>query len=151
MAQDHNHGHGCGCNSIFIELMENAGKELTRRDFVKSAAAAAGIMAIGDPAQAESGAKKTAKSKDGADAIYHGGPILTMVKDQERVEALAVKNGKIVAAGTKAEVMAVKNEGAKVVDLGGKCLMPGFIDPPFPRNSAIGEIFHGQSGSQTHR
>ena len=52
-----------------------------------------------------------------------------MVKDQDRAEALAVKNGQILAVGDKSEVMALKASETKLVDLGGKTLMPGFFDP----------------------
>jgi predicted amidohydrolase YtcJ len=64
-----------------------------------------------------------------ADTIYHGGSILTMAgKAPAYVEALSVKDGKILAAGAKDAVLKAKGEAAKVVDLGGKTLLPGFID-----------------------
>ncbi len=129
MSQDHHHRTGCGCDSIFIDIIENAGRELTRRDFVRGAAAAAGIFAIGTPASAESQGAKPEKAGKSADTVYHGGPIVTMVKDDDRVQALAVKDGKILAAGSLSKVMTHKGEGTKLVDLKGKCLMPGFVDP----------------------
>lgn len=129
MSEDHLHGPGCGCNSILVDMIENAGMELTRRDFVKGAAATAGMLAVGTPASAGSSGKKAAQGDATADIIYHGGPILTLVKDDDRVEALAVKEGKIMAAGSKKEVMASKGEKTKMVDLSGTCLMPGFVDP----------------------
>ncbi len=64
-----------------------------------------------------------------ADTIYFGGPIVTMVKDGDTVEALAVAGGKILAVGNKDEVMGLKGDQTTVVDLKGKTLMPGFIDP----------------------
>jgi hypothetical protein len=64
-----------------------------------------------------------------ADTIYHNGSILTMAgKEPIYVEALAVKDGKIVFTGTKDEAFAMKAEGTKVVDLDGKALLPGFLD-----------------------
>ncbi len=51
-----------------------------------------------------------------------------MVKDGDRVEALAVKDGKILRAGTRAEVLAMPGPATRVIDLKGRCLMPGFID-----------------------
>lgn len=64
-----------------------------------------------------------------ADTIYHGGSILTMAgKAPAYVEALSVKDGKILAAGAKDAVLKAKGEATKVVDLGGKTLLPGFID-----------------------
>ena len=62
------------------------------------------------------------------ETVYFGGPILTMSDAQPRVEALYVKNGKILAAGTKAEVMQAKSRRATLTDLQGKTLLPGFFD-----------------------
>ena len=66
---------------------------------------------------------------DAADTIYTGGDIVTINDAQPSAEALAVKGGKIVAVGTRAEVeKAHKGASTKVVDLGGKALLPGFLD-----------------------
>lgn len=63
-----------------------------------------------------------------ADVIYYGGPIVTMICDGDRVEAIAIGDGKILATGRTDDVMGFKGEGTKLVDLAGRCLMPGFID-----------------------
>ena len=44
------------------------------------------------------------------------------------VEALAVKDGKIAFAGSKSNALKMKGDVTKIVDLGGKTLLPGFID-----------------------
>ena len=56
---------------------------------------------------------------DVADIIYSGGPILTMDDAAPRAEAVAVKGGRIIAAGSAADVMKLKGENTKLVDLGG--------------------------------
>lgn len=71
-----------------------------------------------------------------ADKIWHGGPILTMNDAAMRVEAVAAKDGKIIAAGKLADVMALKGADTEVVDLGGRAMVPGFVD-------AHGHIFLG--------
>jgi predicted amidohydrolase YtcJ len=63
-----------------------------------------------------------------ADAIYHGGPIITMDDKAGTVEALAVKNGKILAVGKKSVVLKLRGPKTRLVDLQGKSLLPGFID-----------------------
>lgn len=63
------------------------------------------------------------------DTIYYGGPIITMIKDNHRVEALAVKNGIITASGNKKDILPLKGDKTRLVDLQGHSLMPGFIDP----------------------
>jgi predicted amidohydrolase YtcJ len=66
---------------------------------------------------------------DPADTIYVGGDIITINDAQPTVEALAVKDGRIVAVGTRASVEnGHKGAATRVVDLGGKTLLPSFID-----------------------
>lgn len=63
------------------------------------------------------------------EAIFTGGTIVTVNELQPQVEALAVRGGRIVAAGYRDEVMKLKGDKTRVVDLGGETLVPGFIDP----------------------
>ena len=63
-----------------------------------------------------------------ADVIYYGGPIITMVDNRREVEAIAVGGGRIIATGEKEYVMRTKTAATRLVDLGGKTLMPAFID-----------------------
>ena len=64
-----------------------------------------------------------------ADALYSGGPILTMRGERPEVaEALAVKEGRIVAVGTTADLQAHVGTTTRQVDLAGHTLLPGFID-----------------------
>jgi predicted amidohydrolase YtcJ len=68
-------------------------------------------------------------SKDAADAIYFGGDIITMEGDSAKyAEAVAVKNGKIVFVGKKADAEKLKGDSTKMNDLKGKTLLPGFLD-----------------------
>ena len=65
-----------------------------------------------------------------ADAIYYGGDIVTMHDARPTAEALAVKEGKILAVGTRAQLEAAhRGATTKLVDLGGKTMIPGIIDP----------------------
>jgi len=68
-------------------------------------------------------------SEEAADTIYHGGDIVTVNNAQPTAEALAVKDWKIIAVGSEADVMAYRSDATEVVDLAGKALLPGFIDP----------------------
>ena len=61
--------------------------------------------------------------------VYSGGDILTMAgAEPAYAEALAVRDGKILAIGTRAEVAKAAGAGAAQVDLAGRTLLPGFID-----------------------
>jgi predicted amidohydrolase YtcJ len=64
-----------------------------------------------------------------ADAIYAGGTIVTVNEFQPQVQAIAVRGGRIVAAGYSDEVMKLKGAKTRMVDLGGNTLVPGFVDP----------------------
>jgi predicted amidohydrolase YtcJ len=65
----------------------------------------------------------------GADAIYFGGPIITVNDKQPSAEAVAVKAGKIVAVGTRSSVeKAQKGPHTRMLDLAGKTMLPGFFD-----------------------
>ena len=64
-----------------------------------------------------------------ADAIYTGGDIVTVNEARPTAEALAVKEGKILAVGARAGIeKAHKGATTKVVDLARKTLLPGFLD-----------------------
>ncbi len=69
-------------------------------------------------------------SQNSADTIFYGGPIVTVNAKNEEVEALAIKGGKIVSVGSKAAVTKEwQDSSTKIVNLQGKTLMPGLIDP----------------------
>jgi predicted amidohydrolase YtcJ len=63
-----------------------------------------------------------------AERIIRGGPIVTVNPAQPAAEAVAIADGKIVAVGSEADVMAWKGPGTVVTDLAGKTLAPGFVD-----------------------
>ena len=98
---------------------------------------AAGLMAGCDKPQPPAGqpppqqAQVTAPQPqiDAAETIYLDGDIVTVNDKQPTAEALAVKGGKILAVGARADVeKAHKGAGTQVVDLGGKALLSGFMD-----------------------
>jgi predicted amidohydrolase YtcJ len=65
----------------------------------------------------------------GADLIISGGPIVTMEGDTPTTaEAIVIDDGNIVFVGSKADAMKQKVASTVIKDLGGKTLMPGFID-----------------------
>ncbi len=63
-----------------------------------------------------------------ADTIYRGGPIITINDDAPRAQAVAVADGKILAVGALAEVMAHQGDETQVFDLDGHTMLPGFVD-----------------------
>jgi predicted amidohydrolase YtcJ len=65
-----------------------------------------------------------------ADSIFFGGDILTMAGEQpDYAEALVVSGEKIAFVGEKKTSMGFTDDETELIDLKGKTLLPGFIDP----------------------
>ncbi len=64
-----------------------------------------------------------------ADVVFSGGPVLTMDAQRPRAESVAVRDGRIVAVGSAEELDALTGSDTDLVDLDGRALLPGFIDP----------------------
>lgn len=71
---------------------------------------------------------KNRTPKEKADTLYFGGTIITMEDTPSQVEAVAIKNGKILFAGPKEEADHYTEFSTDLIDLKGKTLLPGFID-----------------------
>ena len=69
-----------------------------------------------------------------ADVIFIHGNIYTGTEDKspfhgiKRAQALAIRDDRLQAVGTDAEVLKLKGSSTQVVDLGGHFVMPGFND-----------------------
>jgi len=63
-----------------------------------------------------------------ADTLIWGGPVYTAEDASPKVEAVAVTNGKISYAGTRAGAGALRGPKTKIIDLKGAALFPGFTD-----------------------
>lgn len=66
--------------------------------------------------------------KDAADKIFINGTVVTVDDKNSIAQALAVKDGKILAVGTSTSIQKLKGLRTEVVDLHGKTLLPGFVD-----------------------
>ncbi|WPR75415.1 amidohydrolase [Algoriphagus sp. NG3] len=63
-----------------------------------------------------------------ADLIFTNGIIYTVNESQPTAEAVAVKNGMILAVGTAEEIEIHKAENTEVIDLQGNTMTPGIIE-----------------------
>lgn len=61
-----------------------------------------------------------------AEVIFVGDNIITM--DDSQVSAVAVSEGRIIATGTEAEILNLSGSSTRIVELGERALLPGFID-----------------------
>ena len=64
-----------------------------------------------------------------ADVIFHNGIIITIEESLPLAEAIALRNGLIQAVGTSEDIFALQGPETKMIDLQGKTIMPGFVDP----------------------
>ena len=60
--------------------------------------------------------------------IFHNGKIVTVDPQSRTVGAMAIRDRRIVAVGTNADVMRLAGSSTEQVDLGGKTVLPGLID-----------------------
>ena len=62
------------------------------------------------------------------DLVVINGNVRTMDKTRPVAEAFAVLNGRIISVGTTAEIKKLVGKKTRVIDAGGKLVMPGFND-----------------------
>jgi predicted amidohydrolase YtcJ len=94
---------------------------MNRRAFVKgSLATVAAAMVLSSTGCSGKSAAQT--------TVFTGGTILTVDEKFSEAEAIAISGNRIVAVGKDAEVRKAAGADAEVVDLGGKVMLPGFID-----------------------
>jgi len=93
---------------------------MKRRSLILASGAAAGGLAW-PVAMAQTPAVR-------AERIWFGGPILTMNDKAMRAEAVAEAGGRILAVGRRSDVMKLRGPATQMVDLGGRTLVPGFVD-----------------------
>ena len=74
------------------------------------------------------GACKSSSVRDAADLILLNGAVYTVDPALPWAEAVAVKEGRILAVGSSKEIRALAGGETEIVDLTGTLLLPGFID-----------------------
>jgi predicted amidohydrolase YtcJ len=62
------------------------------------------------------------------DLVLHRGNIHTVDSGDRIVEALAIRGGEIMAIGSSTDMLALAGANTRRVDLGGRTVVPGFID-----------------------
>jgi len=69
-----------------------------------------------------------AAAAEPADTIYHNGTIITIDDARPAAEAVAVRDGRILAVASEAEVLETAGQNTRRVDLAGRTMLPGFVD-----------------------
>jgi predicted amidohydrolase YtcJ len=63
-----------------------------------------------------------------ADSIVFRGKVYTLNPKQPWAEALAVRNGNIVAVGSNSDILSLRGSKTRIVDAAGNLVLPGFTD-----------------------
>jgi predicted amidohydrolase YtcJ len=62
------------------------------------------------------------------DQVFHNGKIVTVDPQFRTVQALAVRDGRVLAVGSSADMLRLAGSGTERVDLAGRTVLPGLID-----------------------
>lgn len=100
--------------------------DFTRRGFVGGALAGGALLAL----------PRAAWAAGGPSRVIFNARIHTVDPVLPQAEALAIAGGRIVAVGSKADILALATPATERVDAGGFTLVPGFIDT---HNHVVGE------------
>ena len=96
---------------------------MTRCNLGTRAALTLAVAALAGCSTAPQGAATSA-----ADLIVHHAKVATLDAGSRQAEALAVRDGRIIAVGSNAEAAAFAGPGTRQVDAGGRLVIPGLID-----------------------
>ncbi len=104
----------------------------SRRQFIaaSSALGAAGMLWSALPFASFAG-RSFATNRGGnmtADTILFNGRIHTVDRDNPQASAVAIKDGRFLAVGDDATVMATRGDGTQLIDLHRRCVIPGLND-----------------------
>ena len=93
-----------------------------RRQFVYGAGAVLGSTLLGC-------GKRQEPAADSAVSVFVNGTVLPVDAGFSEHEALAISGNKVLAVGSRDDVLAAAGRGATTIDLAGRVVLPGFIEP----------------------
>src|ERR687892_263660 len=99
--------------------------DYTRREVLQWGAAAGLVFALGETRME---AQIRPENPLPADLILLHGRLATLDERRPLASAAAISNGRFVAVGTDAEVMAYQGEKTQMIDVGGRTVIPGLND-----------------------
>ncbi len=122
---------GCPCcGGAFEGLLESVARRsgglalatgaLSRRTFLVGSAATTALAAT---------LPVRAFAQEAVTTVFSGGTIMTVDEKFSEAQAIAIRGNRIIAVGSKADVRSAAGAGAVEVDLAGRTMLPGFIDP----------------------
>ena len=104
------------------------GPKAWRRRLALVAAVIAAVSLTGVATLRAADGPDTAIKNDAPDLVLVNGKISTVDAANSTVEALAIRDGDIIATGRSDKVKALAKHGTQVIDLHGRRVLPGLID-----------------------
>ncbi len=115
------------CNPGMMKFIGTFFGETGRREALRKIGA--GMLMAASQELGQSTASANSPPNQGpADTIFLSRNIITMSERMPRVQAVAVRGGRIVAVGSRADLLGLKGRNTRVVDFGDMTVMPGFVD-----------------------
>lgn len=97
--------------------------EWNRRSFIKTSAGALAGLSL-------SGCRSESGEDAGAETIvFSNGVVLPVDAGFSQHTALAIRGNRVLAVGSDEAVAGAAGRGARTIDLGGRTVLPGFIEP----------------------
>jgi hypothetical protein len=82
------------------------------------------------------------KTMPSAEMILINGKIVTVDRNFTIAEAVAISGDTIIAVGTNESILRLSGDKTKVIDLGGKTVIPGLIDSHLhPESASVSELY----------
>lgn len=103
----------------------------SRRDVMRAAAAATAVGVL--PADAAFAKRRPRASA--ADLVIHGGKVLTLDRRSTVAQAVAIKDGRVMAVGRAKEIRGLVGRRTETIDAKGATVLPGLNDSHLHYNS----------------
>lgn len=103
-------------------LFDNQPLTPSRRNFMATSVGTAAAVVAG------SAGNEVLAEDASAEVIFRGGTIIPL-PGSPPVKSLAVASGKIIAIGSESSVAHYRSKNTRIVELDGRIMLPGFIDP----------------------
>jgi predicted amidohydrolase YtcJ len=103
---------------------------ISRRDFLAAGGGTA-MLAMGGSAPWRFAQSQAQQPGAAPDLIVHNAEVTTLQSGRPEAQAFAVRGEKIVAVGGEAEIMGLRTSDTRVIDAGGRRVIPGLNDSHF--------------------
>jgi predicted amidohydrolase YtcJ len=124
VSKESSHAHRVAVHSNGPE--EEEAMKISRRNILVAGGSTAMIVMASPWSWAQSPEAPTSP-----DLIVHNAKVTTLQSDRPEAEAFAVRGERIVAVGGEADIMRLRTDNTRIIDSGGRRVIPGLNDSHF--------------------